>query len=383
MPSSQDIQWLRLALSEAERGRGRVEPNPMVGAVLVKGNEAIGLGHHTAFGSPHAEVEALRNCRDSADGATLYVTLEPCSHYGKTPPCSQAVIQAGIRRVVVAVADPNPLVNGCGIQQMQQAGLIVELLPQNHEIAKAAFRLNLPFFKKLQTGRPFVTAKWAMTLDGRMALASGDSRWISSRQSRSLVHELRGQMDAIMVGIGTVRHDNPLLTVRPTGRRTPVRVIVDSHLKIPKDSLLIQTLNEAPVWILTSEMADRNDRHQLEKLGVRVSLVEFDPGGHLIPEKILDLLGAEGMTNLLLEGGARLLGSFFDAQCIDEVQVYVAPVLFGGTPDYVPLQGSQNLVLDQVSRLLYPERKYVENDVLIKGLLATPWLNQHTGFIGS
>lgn len=375
MIDSMDARWLRLALAEAARGHGRVEPNPMVGAVIVRDRQPIGIGHHALYGTDHAEVSALKNSSQPVDGATIYVTLEPCSHYGKTPPCAKAIVESGISRVVVATADPNPKVNGNGIKQLRDAGLSVELLEPDSEIAQAAYRLNLPFFKKILTGRPFVIAKWAMSLDGRMALASGDSKWISNEHSRALVHELRGRMDAIIVGSGTVHHDDPMLTVRPPGPRTPVRVVVDSNADISLSGNLLTTAADVPVWVFCSVFASPEKIDALRRVpGCRVLPIQPEPSGHLNPLYILDLLGKEGFTNVLLEGGARLSGAFLDCQAIDQVQVYIAPVLFGGPPAFAPMKSDSVSTMDQISRLLDFQRIEIGSDSCVTGIVPTPWL---------
>ena len=249
--ASDDVFWMRRALAEAERGRGGVEPNPLVGAVVVHEGRAVGVGHHARFGGPHAEVVALEAAGVAARGATLYVTLEPCCHQGKTPPCTEAVLAAGIRRVVAAMTDPFPKVAGGGFARLEAAGLEVE----SGLLDTEARRLNAPYLKRLATGRPYVTAKWAMTLDGKTATASGDSRWISGPRSRMLVHELRGRMDAILVGIGTALADDPQLTARPPGPRRAARVVLDSAGTAPPDSRLARTAREIPVWVAVTERA--------------------------------------------------------------------------------------------------------------------------------
>ena len=229
MPPEDDLRWMARALAEAGRGRGSVEPNPMVGAVVVRDGTLVGVGHHELFGGPHAEVNALARAGGLAAGSTLYVTLEPCCHQGKTPPCTEAVIGAGMARVVAALRDPFPKVDGGGAARLRAAGVEVSM----GLMAEEAARLNGPYLKRLATGLPYVLAKWAMTLDGKTASRSGDSRWISGPRSRALVHEVRGRMDAILVGIGTVMADDPSLTARPTGPRTPARVVLDGSARLP------------------------------------------------------------------------------------------------------------------------------------------------------
>jgi diaminohydroxyphosphoribosylaminopyrimidine deaminase/5-amino-6-(5-phosphoribosylamino)uracil reductase len=239
-----DRECMRVALELAERGRGHAEPNPLVGAVLARDGRVVGSGWHRRFGEAHAEVNALAEAGDAARDATLYVTLEPCCHHGKTPPCTDAVLRAGVRRAVVAMSDPFPDVSGRGMQALRDAGVSVEVGLFQTE----AVRLNAPYLKALRAGRPYVHAKWAMTLDGKTATPTGDSKWISNEASRARGHALRGRMDAVVVGIGTVLADDPLLTARPPGPRRPVRVVIDSRGRMPSDSQLARTLTEARCW---------------------------------------------------------------------------------------------------------------------------------------
>ena len=375
MANSQDSRWMRLALAEAARGQGLVEPNPMVGAVITRHNQVIGIGHHSAYGGDHAEVAALKHCSETPSGATIHVTLEPCSHFGKTPPCVDAILKAGLRRVVVATHDPFPDVNGNGIRRLQEAGIVVETWPETSGIALDSARLNLPFFKKVKTGRPFVIAKWAMSLDGRIALPSGDSRWISNPKSRSIVHQTRGRVDAIIVGIGAAIADNPSLTARPPGPRTPVRVVIDPNAELPLDHHLVQSSNLYPTWLFCSHSASRTRFQNLRDHGCQLFEIEPDPSGTISPNKVLDQLGSAGMTNVLLEGGSRLLGRFFDDQAIDEVQVFIAPVLFGGPASFPPIQGRQTLPMEMVTRLSHIKRTQIDDDTLITGLLRQPWID--------
>ncbi len=255
-----DRMWMSRALAEAERGRGAVEPNPMVGAVVVRDAKAVGVGHHERFGGPHAEVIALARAGGLARGATLYVTLEPCCHHGKTPPCTDAILKAKVARVVAAMRDPFPKVDGGGASRLRSAGVEVEV----GLMAEESRRLNGPYLKRLATGLPYVTAKWAMTLDGKTAAASGDSRWISGPRSRALVHEVRGRMDAILIGIGTALADDPSLTARPPGPRTPARVILDGSARLPLDSQLATTAREVPVLVAVTTRAPVRSSPALE-----------------------------------------------------------------------------------------------------------------------
>ncbi|RUL89808.1 bifunctional diaminohydroxyphosphoribosylaminopyrimidine deaminase/5-amino-6-(5-phosphoribosylamino)uracil reductase RibD [Tautonia sociabilis] len=358
-----------LALAEAARGRGRVEPNPMVGAVVVRDGSLVSLGHHPRFGGPHAEVVALRAAGELARGASLYVTLEPCCHVGKTPPCTEAVLDAGISRVVSAMRDPFPRVAGGGFSRLADAGVAVEVGLEEAE----ARLLNAPYLKRLAVGRPFVTAKWAMTLDGKTACASGDSRWISGPRSRALVHELRGRMDGILVGIGTALLDDPELTARPPGPRTPARIVLDPSARLPTSSKLARTAREVPVWLAVSSgraPADRLDA--LTRLGVEV--LPFPGDGPIPIAALLDELGRRGLTNLLVEGGGRVLGAFLDAGEVDAVQVFVAPILEGGDHSHSPVRGLGADRMADALRLARVDSLTVDGDVALRGHLPRPWL---------
>ena len=329
-----DAWHMRRALELAERGQGSVEPNPMVGCVIARGAEIIGEGWHRAFGQPHAEVEALRLAGHRASGATMYVTLEPCCHHGKTPPCTQAVIRAGIRRVVVTMRDPFPLVAGQGIAELENAGIEVSVGLMEQE---ARF-LNAPYIKLVSENRPWVIAKWAMTLDGKIATCTGDSRWISCEISRDFVHRLRGRVDAVIVGIGTAQADNPLLTARPPGPRTAVRIVLDSLGRLPLDSQLVQTAREIPVLVAVSPQAPSDRRNQLESHGCEV----FECNGDSHAERLLallDELGRRRMTNVLFEGGSKVFGTLFDHHLVDEVHVFIAPKIVGGDNGRTPVAG--------------------------------------------
>jgi diaminohydroxyphosphoribosylaminopyrimidine deaminase / 5-amino-6-(5-phosphoribosylamino)uracil reductase len=364
---NEDVRWMQFALLEAAKGLGSVEPNPLVGAVVVYEHQLVGAGHHERFGGPHAEVVALERAGPAARGATLYVTLEPCCHFGKTPPCTEAILAAGITRVVAAMPDPYPEVNGGGLAALEARGLLVEIGCE----ADAARLLNAPYLKRVITGIPFVTAKWAMTLDGKTAAATGDSRWISSELSRALVHELRGRMDAIVVGIGTVEIDDPLLTARPLGPRSAARVVLDSSARLPPSSRLVQTSRETPVIVAVTQCSTAQTRDQLARLGCEVVLF---PGRGQVP--IADLLielGRRGMTNVLVEGGGKVLGSFLDAGQVDAVDVYIAPALEGGDHARTAVRGRGVRLMREASRLRQLEVSEVSGDVRVKGHLPQPW----------
>ena len=363
----EDRAWMRLALAEAVKGRGAVEPNPMVGAVVARDDLLLGAGFHGRFGGPHAEVEALAAAGDRARGATLYVTLEPCAHHGKTPPCVDAILRAGIARVVVAHRDPFPKVAGRGLARLREAGLEVEVGP----LAEPAVELNAPFLKRVFTGLPYVIAKWAMTLDGKTAVSEGDSRWISSAASRALVHEVRGRMDAILVGIETAIADDPQLTARPPGPRAPVRVVLDGRARLPTSSRLVATARETPTLVAVAEVAPEDRRRKLRSLGCEVVELPGSSRPAIVP--LLEELGRRGMTNVLVEGGGFVLGAFLDADQIDEVDVFLAPIIEGGDHPRTPVRGGGRSLMSESHRLQGVRHSIVETDVRIQGTIPCPW----------
>ena len=326
------------ALDLARRGQGFVEPNPLVGCVVVQGQEIVGEGWHQRFGGPHAEIEALRAAGEKAKGATFFVTLEPCCHHGKTPPCTDALIGAGARRVVAAMRDPFPRVAGGGIEQLTAAGIEVEVGLHEQE----ARELNAPYLKLLATGRPWVIAKWAMTLDGKLATKTGDSKWISGEASRRAVHELRGRVDAIVVGRRTAELDDPLLTARlehGSPPRVAARIVVDSRARLASGSQLVRTAGQIPTLVAAGPEAAEADRKRLAQAGCEVlPLAASGQNDRLLA--LLDELGRRRMTNVLVEGGSELLGALFDLQQIDEVHTFIAPKLVGGNDAPSPLGGS-------------------------------------------
>lgn len=339
MFSDADRGWMERALELARRGEGSVEPNPMVGCVIVQDERLVAEGWHARYGGPHAEVAALSVLRDqpsAARGATLFVTLEPCCHFGKTPPCTRAVIQAGISRVVVAQTDPFPAVAGHGIAELLAAGLRVDVGLMEAE----ARQLNAPYRMLLEHRRPWVIGKWAMTLDGKIATRSGDSRWISNEQSRAEVHRLRGRVDAILVGRGTLERDDPLLTARPAGPRVATRIVVDRHARSPVDRQLFRTPAAAPTVVAVGPTAPAQRVAALADAGCqiwRLTAGDDHPGqqvGELLAE-----CGRQRWTNLLVEGGGQILGAFHDAELLDEVHAYIAPKLIGGAGAPQPLGG--------------------------------------------
>lgn len=359
-----DAWHMRRALDLAKRGQGYVEPNPMVGCVIARGAEILAEGWHRAFGQPHAEIEALRIAGRRAAGATMYVTLEPCCHYGKTPPCTQAIIRAGIRRLVVAMRDPFPLVGGKGVEELTAAGIAVSVGLMEAE----ASTLNGPYLKLVLQKRPWVIAKWAMSADGKIATKSGESRWITGEKARGCVHQLRGRVDGIAVGIGTAQADDPLLTARPAGLRTAVRVVLDSQGRLAPNSRLVRTAREVPVLVAVAEEAPPDACHQLAAAGCEVvPCPGRDYASRL--EWLLDELGRRRMTNVLFEGGSRVFGTLFDRQLVDEVHVFIAPQVIGGAQSQTPVAGDGVARLADAVRLMNTSWERLGDDVYIHGVV--------------
>ena len=365
LPFDDDIAVMRRALAIAAQGEGRVEPNPMVGAVIVdKKRRLISEGYHERFGGPHAEINALKQAGENAQGATLVVTLEPCNHYGKTPPCSRAVIDAGIKRVVVAVEDPSPQAGG-GIAELRAAGVSVEVGLCGDEAAQ----LIAPFTTLTKQCRPFVIAKWAMTLDGKIATRTGDSRWISNSRSRDIVHQLRGRVDAIAIGIGTALADAPLLTARPPGPRMPLRIVIDSQARLPSDSQLVRTARQTPLLVATTDLAPADRLNHLHAAGIE-TIVTPAMNGHVDLHALLQELGKRRVTNLLVEGGGALLGALFDLGVIDEVHAFIAPKLIGGTNAPTPVLGEGRAMMDKAIGLVDPWVQVLGDDVYMCGRIS-------------
>jgi diaminohydroxyphosphoribosylaminopyrimidine deaminase/5-amino-6-(5-phosphoribosylamino)uracil reductase len=355
------------ALALAARGQGAVEPNPMVGALVCHGAETVGEGWHRAFGGPHAESWALEMAGSRARGATLYVTLEPCCHHGKTPPCTGAIMAAGIRRVVAAMEDVFPLVAGRGIAELRAAGLEVEC----GVLETDARRLNAPYLKLNLRSRPWVHAKWAMTLDGKIATRGGESQWISNEASRRIVHELRGRVDAVIVGRGTAHDDDPLLTARPPGPRTAVRIVLDSRASLSPESRLARTARDIPVLIAACPAASVEAKERLIACGCEViDLPGATPTVRL--EQLIDELGRRRMTNVLIEGGSGVLGAAFDARLIDEIHAFVSPRLAGGRQALSPVGGQGIELMSGVIPLDDQEWRVLDGDFYVRGRVRWP-----------
>ena len=339
-----DLACMRHALTLATQGEGCVEPNPLVGCVIANQGRIIAEGWHARFGQAHAEVAAMQACPPhELRGATAYVTLEPCCHHGKTPPCSTALIQAGIVRVVAAQCDPFPRVAGGGFEQLRAAGVPVEVGCCETE----AQQLNAPYLHLLSRQQPWVIAKWAMSLDGKIATRTGHSRWISNPAAREIAHRLRGRVDAILIGRRTAELDDPLLTARPPGPRLATRIVLDSEAKLSLTSKLVLTAKEAPVLLFVGPAANGGAIDSLRAAGCEVARLSTTDRGEQCSEW-LKLLGQRRITNLLVEGGSQLLGSLFDANLINELHVFIAPKLIGGEQAISPLAGrGLERVLDQ------------------------------------
>ena len=317
---------MQVALDLAARGQGYVEPNPMVGCVLVKDNQMIGQGYHESFGGPHAEVQALHSLPDqsAAKDATAYVTLEPCCHHGKTPPCTDALISARVSRVVIAMKDPFAEVSGQGIQQLHDAGIETRIGVLHDQ----ATQLNAPYLKRLREDKPFVIAKWAMTLDGKIATVSGESQWITGVRSREEVHRLRARVDAIIVGVGTALRDNPRLTARPPGPRAAKRIVFCDQRLPATDNNLIQSIDQSPVMFVVTPRVDEPALRNFVASGIEV--LRCSQRDQMVPE-LLKNLAKSDTTNVMLEGGGELLSSFFAAEEVDECHVYLGAKTFGGS----------------------------------------------------
>jgi diaminohydroxyphosphoribosylaminopyrimidine deaminase/5-amino-6-(5-phosphoribosylamino)uracil reductase len=371
-----DARFLTQALELAERGRGRVEPNPVVGALVVSPEGRIlGEGWHARFGGPHAEVEALSAAGGRARGATLYVSLEPCSHTGKTPPCTEAILEAGIRRVVFAIEDPHPLARG-GAARLRAAGVRVEAIRDGSLRIEAA-RQNAPFLKRVKRGLPFVTLKWAMTLDGKVATRTGDSRWISGEPARALAHEMRDRADAVLVGIGTALADDPALTTRIEGGRgrTALRVVADAHARLPLASRIVRTIDEGPVLVAVTAAAPSERVAALREAGCEI-LVAGDGTRGVEMETLFRALAARErprpVTNLLVEGGGRINAAILEAGLADRVAVFVAPKIVGGAQALTPVEGEGRARVAEALAVARLRARTLGPDVLLEGDLADP-----------
>ncbi|HPS62975.1 MAG TPA: bifunctional diaminohydroxyphosphoribosylaminopyrimidine deaminase/5-amino-6-(5-phosphoribosylamino)uracil reductase RibD [Bacteroidales bacterium] len=364
---TEDLTYMKRALTLAERGAGWVNPNPMVGAVVVKEGRIIGEGYHEFFGGPHAEVNALAGCDEgSAEGATLYITLEPCSHTGKTPPCTDLILRHRIGRVVTAMEDPNPLVAGQGHKRLQEAGIevVTGILEQQ------ARALNEAFIKFITTGRPWGVLKTAMTLDGKIATVTNASRWITGESSRRIVHRMRGRMNAIMVGINTVLTDDPRLNIRLKGNwKNPLKVIVDTRCRIPLTAAVLTTDPQLTL-VATTNLSEPARRKELERLGAQV-IVCPEAEGKVDLDYLAGALGQMGIDSLLIEGGSTLAFSALQAGIVDKVVSFVAPRILGGANAPTPVGGPGIETMEKAIELGPMKIKRIGNDLMIEAQLTT------------
>jgi diaminohydroxyphosphoribosylaminopyrimidine deaminase/5-amino-6-(5-phosphoribosylamino)uracil reductase len=360
-----DHRHLARAIELAEQGRGRVSPNPLVGAVIAAEGETIAEGYHSAFGGPHAEVEAIRAAvGQDLDGATLYVSLEPCCHHGKTPPCTDAICESGIRRVVIGSDDPSEHASGRALGILRDEG--IEVVMAEGELAARARLLNQAFRKHARTGRPWVLFKAAMTLDGRVATAGGDSKWISSAASRALAHHWRAECDAVAIGIGTALTDDPQLTARVKGvHRQPRRVVFDSLARLPAESKLVAEARRVPLTVVVSRAAPRAATDALETHGAEL-IVATGENETAHVQSALAQLGTAGISSILLEGGPHLAGAFLDAAEIDELRLFLAPIVLGGRTARGAIEGEGTEAIAEATRALSLDVERIDEDVLIR-----------------
>jgi diaminohydroxyphosphoribosylaminopyrimidine deaminase/5-amino-6-(5-phosphoribosylamino)uracil reductase len=353
-------RWMRRAIDLAKKGVGRTNPNPMVGAVIVKDGRIIGEGYHERIGGLHAERNALASCTESPEGATMYVTLEPCCHYGKTPPCTEAIMENHLTKVVIGSRDPNPKVAGKGVAILKKAGIevIEDFLREECDA------VNPVFFQYIRKKEPFVALKYAMTADGKIAANSGRSQWITGEAARHHVHKLRNYYKGILVGIGTVLADDPSLTCRIPGGRNPVRIVCDSHLRIPVNCKLCSSVAEAPVIVACTE-ADPQKKNLLEQKGVQVLVLPEEDGEVSIPD-LLQELGRQEIDGILVEGGGTVNASFVKAGAVHRVYAYIGAQIFGGVNRFTPVSGAGIEEVADSLKLVNPEVTTFEQDVLIQ-----------------
>ena len=359
---SYDEKYMRLAMQLAGNAIGRTSPNPLVGAVIVKDNRVVGCGWHRKAGTPHAEVHALNQAGELAQGADVYVTLEPCAHYGKTPPCAKALVEAKVKNVYGGLLDVNPKVAGKGFKILEDAGIHVEYGFLQDELRKQ----NEVFFKWIEHKKPFIVLKAAMTLDGKIATATGQSKWITNETSRAYGYKLRDIYDGIMVGINTVIEDNPMLTARVDGGKNPIRIVVDSSLKIDINANVVQD-KSAKTIIATTDKANKDKILKLQAQDVDVIVVDKDENDKVDIEKLLDILGQQNICSILVEGGATLSGSFVAKKLVDKVYFFIAPKNIGGKEAKTPVAGTGILNLQEALALKDIQIEKLEEDVLIIG----------------
>ena len=353
-----DEQYMRQAIGFARMGKGNVSPNPLVGTIIVKDGKIVGKGYHQKFGEAHAEINAIRDAGENTKGATLYVNLEPCCHHGKTPPCTEAIIKAGIKRVVVGMVDPNPLVNSQGINILRENGIDVKAGVVYEECKE----LNKVFIKYIRTGLPFVTLKVAQSIDGRIATMNGHSKWITSEESRIIVHKLRSEHDAVIIGAHTAKLDNPKLTVRHISGRNPFRIVLDSHLNIPPESKLI-TDQYAKLTIIATSSTDKSKKALLKRGGVKIWDIPAAQNGFLSLPDLLTKAASERISSLLIEGGSQVFTSFLRDKLVDEIIFMVAPKIIGDGIDAIG--GLDTISVDRSIRLKNMRINQNNRDIII------------------
>jgi diaminohydroxyphosphoribosylaminopyrimidine deaminase / 5-amino-6-(5-phosphoribosylamino)uracil reductase len=367
MQANEDIRFMQRAIQLSLKGYGHVNPNPLVGAVLVKDGKVIGEGYHERYGGPHAEINAFNHSSASAKGATLYVTLEPCNHFGKTPPCTERIINEGVSRVVVGITDPNPLVNNKGIDRLIQAGISTEVGPLEDEIRK----INEVFCKYVQQSKPFCALKTAMTLDGKTATYSSNSKWITNTASRDFVHELRHRYAAVMVGVNTIVMDNPHLTDRSqhTIKSNPLRVVVDTNGRLPMDANILNT-QQARTLIATTNSMPLDMRKKLKNKGVEIMICpKLD--GKVDLNFLVQKLAETGIDSFLLEGGSELNFSALQAGIIDKVYAFISPKFIGGKTAFTPMGGRGLDKIADAIKLQFEQVKHFEEDIMIEAYIKT------------
>lgn len=360
-----DIEFMETAMELARRGRGRTSPNPLVGAVVVKGGKIVGKGYHKGVGLPHAEVNAIREAGSNAKGGDLYINLEPCDHYGRTPPCTLAIIKAGIKRVFIGMRDPNPLVSGRGINRLRRAGIEVK----TGLLKERSRKLNEAYIKYMTTKTPFVTLKMALTLDGRIATRGGVSKWITGEKARRYVHRMRGVVDAVIVGVGTILKDDPHLTTRLVKGKNPHRVVVDKTLKIPLNANVFNLPSGVRLFLATTQKASRERIEGVRGKGAEVIVLPEKEGGVDMGRLMLEL-GKRGIMELMCEGGSSVATSAIRGGIIDKVVLFYAPRFFGG--EGLPLFGDIGIKgLKDAIRLKEVEVKRLGEDIVVEGYVKT------------
>jgi|SRR6056297_401857 len=366
MVKNDDTYYMKKALQLAKKGEGKVSPNPLVGAVVVKNNEIVGRGYHKKAGTPHAEVHALEQAGEMSAGATLYVNLEPCCHIGKTPACSLKIINSNIKRLVVAMEDPNPLVAGKGFKQLKESGIEVK----SGVLKKEAKKLNEIFIKNMKEKSPFIYLKTAQTLDGYLATSTGDARWVTNKKAREYGHKLRHKVDGILVGIGTVLSDNPRLTTRIEGKEgiDPIRIVLDSNLRTPLDANIINQQSDSKTMIFTSQDHDKNKLKEFKKKdNVQVIILSKDNNGRLDLHAMVKILFDMEVMSILIEGGGTINHSFLKQELVDKVYTFIAPKILGGDDGIPAFKGSGIKKMKDIYKLKNIEYEHLNDNLLIKG----------------